>query len=150
MTKRNTDYFSYIPASLIYELCLVIGLTFLVVVSTSNEVLIKTLAYLNDALSFWSFIFPVGIGFLILIMKDRIILKKDAKDKVSELGIDLFESLIATFRLIAVTLFAFVIAHFFQYGWGEKSGFITFFACLTYVENVCFIAFKRYKTRPKF
>jgi hypothetical protein len=150
MNKRTKDYIDYIPPALIYEFCLVTFLTFLVVASTSNEVLIKTLEYLNNALSFWSFIFPVGIGFLILVLKDRIIFKKNAKDKISELGADLFESLIGTFRLIAVTLFSFVIASLIQHGWGGKSGFITFFAALTYLENSCFIAFKRYKTRPKF
>lgn len=149
MNKSNKDYLSYIPGALFYEGCLVAVLTFLVVISTSNDVLVKTLEYLNNAVG-WSFLFPVGIGFLILVMKDLIIFKKDAKDKISELGADLFESLIGTFRLIAVTLFAFVIAYWLQYGWSEKSGFITFFAALTYLENACFIAFKRYKTRSKF
>jgi len=148
--KNSKDYFYYIVPALIYELFLVALLTFLVVISTSNEVLLKTLEYLNHAVGFWSFIFPVSIGFLILVLKDRIIFQKDAKDKISELGADLFESLIGTFRLIAVTLFAFIIAHFIQYGWDGKSGFITFFAVLTYLENSCFIAFKKYKTRPRF
>lgn len=149
MKKYSQDYFYYIIPALIYEFCLVASLTFLVVISTSNDALVKTLEYLNNAVGFWSFLFPVTIGFLILILKDRIIFKKDTKDKISELGGDLFESLIGTFRLIAVTLFAFVIAYFIEYGWGGKSGFITFFAFLTYFENSCFIAFKRYKTRSK-
>ncbi|MFV5643094.1 hypothetical protein [Acinetobacter oleivorans] len=149
MNKHSKDYFSYIIPALIYELILVTSLTILVVISTSNDALIKTLEYLNSAVSFWSFIFPVAIGAFILVMKDRILLQKSDKDKISELGGDLFESLIGTFRLIVVTLFAFVIAYCLEYGWSNESGFIVSFALFAYFENGCFIAFKRYKTRSK-
>lgn len=149
-TKDKKDYFSYIPSALIYEFCLVTFLTFLVVVSTSNDVLLKTLVYLKHALTFWSFTFPIGIGFLILVIKDRIIFKRTTKDKIKEIGADLFESLIGTFRLITVTLLAFVIAYVFNHKSLDAEGWVvTFFAIITYIENSCFIAFKRYKTWPR-
>ncbi|MBF7699273.1 hypothetical protein [Acinetobacter pollinis] len=150
MNKRNKDYLNYIPSALIYEFCLVAFLTLLVVVSTSNEVLIKTLEYVDNSLSFWSFFFPVGIGFILLFLKDQIIFQKDAKDKISEVGADLFETLIGTFRIVVVTLFSLVIVCLKEYGWNNKSWFIIFFAVLAFLENSCFLAFKRYKTRPKF
>ena len=150
MIKRDKNFLNYILSALIYEFCLVAFLTFLTVVSTSNEVLIEVLKYVQNSLSFLSFFFPISIGFILLLLKDRIIFRKNVKDKISEVAVDLFDTLIGIFRLFIVTLSSLIIAVLEEYGWNDKVGIIIFFTVLAFFENIFFTAFKKYKTRSKF